>query len=195
VQLRTAPSGELASGGTVGQSRVPATRRRDMQHEIEWRDWMRQYLGVGGSDCGVPRLGDEGRRVGEEMARGRGEAARRSTVGGRGIKPIGVVPKAEVVRLSVTPRCASRIGGFLRAFRTATPTRHLPQRRAGAASRSSSSVGWRRLSRRHRPRVVRPGECESYRVARKSSAAARRTANGSFLRAQARNHANSEKEN
>ena len=45
------------------------------------------------------------------MARGRGEAARRSAVGGRGNKPIGVVPKAEVGRLSVSPRCASRIGG------------------------------------------------------------------------------------
>ena len=42
------------------------------------------------------------------MARGRGEAARRSAVGGRGNKPIGVVPKAEVGRLSVSLRCAPR---------------------------------------------------------------------------------------
>ena len=72
-------------------------------------------------------------------ARGRGEAARRSAVGGRGNKPIGVVPKAEVGRLSVSPRCAPRgseAGSFLRAFWTATPTRYRPQRRAGATSRS-----------------------------------------------------------
>jgi hypothetical protein len=42
------------------------------------------------------------------VARGRGEAARRSAVGGRGYKPIGVVQKAEVVRISVSPRCAPR---------------------------------------------------------------------------------------
>jgi hypothetical protein len=65
-------------------------------HEIEWRDWVRQYLG--GSDCGVPKL----------APRKRGEAARRSAVGGGGNKPIGVVPKAEVGRLSVSPRCARR---------------------------------------------------------------------------------------
>jgi hypothetical protein len=41
-------------------------------------------------------------------ARIRGEAARRSAVGGRGNKPIGVVPKAEVGRLAVSPRCAPR---------------------------------------------------------------------------------------
>ena len=45
------------------------------------------------------------------MARGRGEAARRSAMGGRGDKPIDVVPKAEVGRLSVSPLCASRIEG------------------------------------------------------------------------------------
>src|SRR6516165_5339774 len=95
---------------------------------------------VGGSDCGVPKLGNEGRRVGGEEARGRGEAARRSAVGGRGNKPIGAVSKAEVGRLSVSPRCAPRgseAGSFLRAFRTAAPTRYRPQRRAGAASKSS----------------------------------------------------------
>ena len=73
------------------------------------------------------------------MARGRGEAARRSAVGGRGNKPVRVVPKAEAGRLSVSPRCAphgSEAGSFLQAFRTATPTRYRPQRRAGAASRS-----------------------------------------------------------
>jgi hypothetical protein len=44
------------------------------------------------------------------VARGQGEAARRSAVGGQGIKkPIGVVPKAEVGRLSVSPRCAPAV--------------------------------------------------------------------------------------
>jgi hypothetical protein len=108
-------------------------------HESEWRDWVRQYLGGLEAQIATPKLGDEGRRVGGEEARGRGEAARRSAVGGRGNKPIGVVPKAEVGRLSVSPLCAPRgsvAGSFLRAFRTATPTRDRPERRAGAASRS-----------------------------------------------------------
>ena len=77
------------------------------------------------------------------MARGQGEAARRSVVGGRGNKPIRVVPKAEVGRLSVNPWCASRgseAGSFLPAFRTATPTRYRPQRHAGAASRARIGV-------------------------------------------------------
>jgi hypothetical protein len=63
---------------------------------------------VGGSDCSVAKFGDEGRCVGGEAARIRGEAARRSAVGGRGDKPIGMVPKAEVDRLSVSPQCAFR---------------------------------------------------------------------------------------
>ena len=63
---------------------------------------------VGGSDCSVAKFGDEGRCVGGEAARIRGEAARRSAVGGRGDKPIGMVPKAEVDRLSVSPWCAPR---------------------------------------------------------------------------------------
>ena len=47
------------------------------------------------------------------MARGRGEGARRSAVGGRGNKPIDLVPKAEIVGLSMSR--------FLRVFLTATP--------------------------------------------------------------------------
>jgi hypothetical protein len=70
------------------------------------------------------------------VARGRGEAARRSAVGGRGNKPIGVVSKAETGGLSMTAPRGSVAGSFLRAFRMATPTRYRPQRRAGAASRS-----------------------------------------------------------
>ena len=57
---------------------------------------------VGGSDCSVAKFGDEGRCVGGEAAQIRGEAARRSAVGGRGDKSIGMVPKAEVDRLSVS---------------------------------------------------------------------------------------------
>jgi hypothetical protein len=60
-------------------------------------------------------------RVGGEEARGRGETARRSAMGGRGNKPICMVPKAEVVRLSVIPLHAPRRSqavSFLRAFRT-----------------------------------------------------------------------------
>ena len=107
-------------------------------HEIEWRDWVRQYLG--GLEAQIAALRSSETRVAALEGKWReADARRRSAVGGRGNKPIGVVPKAEVVRLSVSPRCAPRgsvAGSFLLAFRTATPTRYRPQRRAGAASRS-----------------------------------------------------------
>ena len=67
------------------------------------------------------------------------------------------------------------------AFRTATSTRY---RLRGAQARPQDQIrasDGQRLSRRHRPPVVRPGERESYRVARKSSAAAGRSANGVCL--------------
>ena len=91
------------------------------------------------------------------MARGRGEAARRSAVGGRGNKPIGVVPKAEVGRLSESPRCALRgsvAGSFLRAFRTATYTQS-----ASGARRRGLKIADRdgeRAEQRHRcTRLIR----------------------------------------
>jgi len=59
---------------------------------------------VGGSDCGTAKFGDEGRWVGGEAARIRGEAARRSAVGGRRNKPVSMVPKAEVGRLTPSVR-------------------------------------------------------------------------------------------
>jgi hypothetical protein len=74
-------------------------------HEIEWRDWVRQYLG--GLEVQIAALRSSETRVAALEGKWReADARRRSAVGGRGNKPIGVVPKAEVGRLSVSPRCA-----------------------------------------------------------------------------------------
>jgi hypothetical protein len=143
AELRACNSGPLHRASCV--RRDSGTKPRPSDTEARHARDVMAGLGaaisrrVGGSDCGVPKFGDEARRVGGEVARGRSEAARRSAVGGRGNKAIGVVPKAEVGRLSVSPRCAPRgseAGSSLRHSERATPARHRPQRRAGAASRS-----------------------------------------------------------
>jgi hypothetical protein len=95
-------SREVVLDGTVGQS---ASQRHGARHARERVAGLGQAISwrVGGSDRSDARLGDQGRRVGGEAARGRGEAAHRPSEGGRGDKPIGVVSNAEVGGLSVIP--------------------------------------------------------------------------------------------
>ena len=82
-------------------------------HESEWRDWVRQYLG--GLEAQIAASRSLETRVAALEGKWREAEARRRD--GRpweaeGIRPIGVVPKAEVGRISVSPAVrVSRIGG------------------------------------------------------------------------------------